>query len=345
MATSREWCVTVHNVLPVDGELFVPEHVNLRYAVWQCERAPSTGALHHQIFLIFVRPVRMAYVKNLLQRPDAHCEKMRGTREQADAYCRKEETRFAGPWSHGRMETEQGKRRDLEALFECAKSGLSLAEAAAQVGAWAFTYARAYDRAIDEYKAANWAALDDEDEVLWQPPTVLVFYGESGSGKSRMAAKVAKANFKANNWGIYRKMPGEWWEGYRQEEVILMDDFYGSVRWGTLLQLLDGYHGIRVEKKGGSVPWNAKLIIITSNKHPRDWYPSIADPTPLARRISELTYWQRGQPEVIELWDGESAADAFLEAQREADARAAAALCAARERPAVQEGWHESPEF
>lgn len=359
MATARDWCVTINHNMAGAGDLdpgrLVKEHPNLKYAVWQLERAPSTGQLHTQMFLRFVRPVRMAYVKKFLDRNDAHCEARKGTAEQAADYCKKEDSRVDGPWEIGVFDA-QGQRRDLEALFACAKSGMALREAAEEVGAWAFTYARAYDRALDEYQQARWEEMDEMGSVDempgFEPPVVNVIYGDSGTGKSQWVYRSARRIAKERGWKIYRKMPGEWWQGYTGQEVVIIDDFYGSIRWGTLLQLLDGYHGIRVEVKGGSVPWDAKVVYITSNKHPRDWYSSISDPTPLARRITDLWEvrklpdWVPSEPtkrvnRVLELWDGENAAQLFIQAQHEADARvqgrAGAALPPSEEGACTQE--------
>lgn len=70
----------------------------------------------------------------------------------------------------------------------------------------------------------------------------------------------------------------KWWDGYKQEKNVLIDEFRGQIGVAHLLRWFDKYR-CSVEVKGGTVPLNARKIIITSNIHPRDWYPDLDDET------------------------------------------------------------------
>lgn len=75
-----------------------------------------------------------------------------------------------------------------------------------------------------------------------------------------------------------------WWDGYRAEEVLLIDDYDGWIGWSTFLRVLDRYP-LRINVKGGHGWARYTKVIITSNVPYVDWYPMQQDQAPLARRI------------------------------------------------------------
>jgi hypothetical protein len=82
----------------------------------QLEECPTTGRTHLQGFLVLPRAQRLSFVKAI--HSGAHWEAAKGTLEQNEAYCSKEESRYPGsaPTTWGeRPENQQGRRADLEA--------------------------------------------------------------------------------------------------------------------------------------------------------------------------------------------------------------------------------------
>lgn len=77
------------------------------FAVFQIERCPETARLHLQGYVRFGAAISLDTLKKRL--PDAfgqvHAEIRRGTDKQAIEYCRKEESRAAGPWELGKGPT------------------------------------------------------------------------------------------------------------------------------------------------------------------------------------------------------------------------------------------------
>lgn len=110
---------------------------------------------------------------------------------------------------------------------------------------------------------------------------VIVFWGRTGSGKSRRAWDEAGEN-------AYPKDPrSKFWDGYRDHEHVVFDEFRGGIDISHILRWFDRYPVV-VEVKGSSVVLRAKKIWITSNLDPRDWYPMIDDETKqaLLRRLT-----------------------------------------------------------
>jgi len=98
--------------------------------------------------------------------------------------------------------------------------------------------------------------------------TVNVFWGVTGSGKSREA-------WTLGGMDSYCKDPrSKFWCGYRDQRTVIIDEFRGGIDISHILRWTDRYP-VQVEVKGSSRPLLADLIFITSNLHPNDWYPDI----------------------------------------------------------------------
>jgi len=95
---------------------------------------------------------------------------------------------------------------------------------------------------------------------------VFVFWGITGSGKSRRAWSEAGMD-------AYPKDPlTKFWDGYRGQEHVVIEEFDGGIDISHMLRWLDRYPVI-VEVKGSSRCLNATHYWITSNVDPRLWYP------------------------------------------------------------------------
>lgn len=116
---------------------------------------------------------------------------------------------------------------------------------------------------------------------------VLVIHGAGGLGKS------ALIEYLVGTEEVFWKSQGdEWWDGYQNEPVVVLDDLDGTFfKFRYLLRLLDRYP-FKVQTKGGMLEFNSKLIIITSNVSPEEWYPN-CDTKLVTRRIEEVVHVQK----------------------------------------------------
>lgn len=118
-----------------------------------------------------------------------------------------------------------------------------------------------------------------------------VLWGSTGTGKSHRA-------WKAAGDAAYSKDPRtKFWCGYLSQRTVVLDEFRGAIDISHLLRWTDRYP-VRVEVKGGSVPLAANEIWITSNLHPRNWYPELDSATyeALERRLKIIQITER-EPE------------------------------------------------
>lgn len=109
--------------------------------------------------------------------------------------------------------------------------------------------------------------------VRQQKTEVHWYYGPTGTGKSREAYRIAEA---ASSY--YVKDPtNKWWDGYDQQDVVIIDDYRRDfATFATLLRLFDRY-AMSVEYKGGTVQFNSRMIIVTSPKDPKSTWEGRSD--------------------------------------------------------------------
>lgn len=246
----------------------------------QRELAPETGTEHFQGCLVLSKKKRLSWLKTHLL-DTAHWEVMRGTPQQAIAYCTKEESRKPGydPITWGEEpRNRQGKRNDLDAVKALIDAGADEAKITEEhFSSWIRHY-----RGFREYKRIKVTPRDWKTEV-W------VVIGPTGTGKSKLAAESEDDRSKL----YYKQAHTDWWDGYEGQPTVVMDDFYGWVRYDEMLRLMDRYPQL-VQTKGGQVQFLAKRIIITSNTSPPSWYKKISATTAglsaFNRRVDKWIY-------------------------------------------------------
>lgn len=237
------------------GEQRVLDAVDCQYMVYQQERCPETLRLHWQGYVYFENPRAFGGVQTLL--PGAHIEPRRGTHSEAVDYCTKLETRVADPVFRGTAPA-QGERKDLDAFADKIRAGASDRDLAAEYGSLVLRYPRGIDR-------LRLASNPDRRHKT----RVIVLWGPTGCGKSRWAHDMFPE--------AYIKTPGnEWWDGYRGQAVIILDEFYGQIKHEYMLKLMDRYR-LELEVKGGYTRISAQLLVITSNADPVTWYAGLGE--------------------------------------------------------------------
>lgn len=265
--SARRWCFTKNNP---ENELDFSNLEHVRYACWQRESGES-GTPHFQGYIELRKPQRFSYFSGILG--GAHFEQARGSREQARAYCRKEDSRLEGPFEYGQWdEGGQGTRSDLQQVQARIIEGATEREIADEFFA---DYCR-YGTGIRRYLQLRSVVKPRDFKT-----EVTVYYGPPGTGKSHASmAGGAKFILSSSNY--------PWFDGYNGTDSVLIDDFYGWIKFHHMLVLLDRYP-CKVQCKGGMIEWAPPKIFITSNKHPDDWFqdPNL-DIRALKRRIENI---------------------------------------------------------
>lgn len=280
--SARTWCFTLNNP---DGLLDVEfeQWDGLRYAIYQHE-VGQEGTEHFQGYIELDRVARLSKMISMI--PGAHFEVRRGTREQARDYCRKEESRLDGPWEYGAWEAGgQGARADVASFKAAVDSG------ATDLELWDTQpnmYLR-YQRMLNNIRSLKEVKRNWKTEVIF-------LYGPPGTGKTNGPHGVRRL---APDAYFHNVAMGSWFENYKGEEEVILDEFCGWVPFHVLLQMMDeGPCKLQGKCLSGGVNWIAKKLYITSNQSPREWYGKKDDEDdrkrkyPLAAFTRRVTSWK-----------------------------------------------------
>lgn len=288
MKVGRSWCYTWHD--PKMERISWEEVGNVRMAVWQLEKAPTTGKLHHQGYVEFTKPARMGVLQRAMR--GVHVEVRRGTREQAMAYCRKEESREAGPWSYGFIEGNEGQMVDFNRLTDMLNRGVTAQEVQKQ---YPMVYMK-YGAKIKSYIAD---LQHHEGNERTERARLVVFAGQAGTGKTlTVQAWSKKGGLRVYERSMYEE---KYWPGYEKQEVLLLDEFMGDKHAGLEhLNMLATSARCILPQKHSQAVLQAKIVFICSNMQRSLWYPrETPDRRASLERRVDLDVWFERDPRSV----------------------------------------------
>lgn len=240
------------------------------YLIYGRENCPTTGARHLQGYITFTNPRDMGGVKQLLSNQTVHLEKAKGTGIQNRQYCSKD-----GDFEEYGQLPQPGQRSDLLQIRDRIIAG----ETEKVIAMEHFTQWVVYRRSFTEFKS-----LVSKPE-LRKELEVFCLYGEAGSGKTQFVWDYCRDHGRELFFVCDVKL--DWFDGYRGELDVLIDDYRGGGTLAFLLRLLDKYP-LQVPIKGGFVQWLPIRIWLTSNLHYTEWFSGLDQESTaaLTRRIS-----------------------------------------------------------
>lgn len=202
-----------------------------------------------------------------------HLERAKGNDCQNQTYCSK-----SGNYIEFGVPHVQGRRSDLQEVIDLVKGGeRNLENIAEKCPAQVIKFYKGIEKYISLVQPVPDRDFKTEFYFYWGPP---------GTGKSSRCLNEAKATGEA----IYYKPRGEWWDGYKQQPNVVIDDFYGWIKYDDLLKITDRYP-YRVPVKGGFEIFNTKRIWMTSNVSIEEIYRFVGyKPDALQRRITINCY-------------------------------------------------------
>lgn len=274
--TFRHVCFTHNN--PVDNVRAFGDVV--RYAVWQLEKAPSTGTLHHQGYVEFKQPLSMKAAKGALGDAGVHLEPRKGTREQAREYCMKADSRVEGPWEHGQWDSDQGKRSDLVEVQDAIKRGMGKREIYEQYPLVAAKYPRFVAEGIQYFADDQVKDMKDFVPRAWQKDLLEILEGEPHDRHVIWVVDVDGAAGKSYLSKYLRKEQKAFYcnggkgdnivHAYQGERIAIFDyvrDSKDYVNYGVIEQVKNGmmFSG---KYESGVKCYNVPHVVVFSNFEP-----------------------------------------------------------------------------
>lgn len=262
--------VMTWNNYPEDAIETLQKYFESGVVAYMCvgkEIAPTTGTPHLQGYIQWKKQTKFAALAKKWR-----CSFREAFRDGATnrAYCSK--TRAQDPVPNeffmewGEMKSEGGRdggeaeKKRWEDARQAAKEG-RMEDIPADI------YIR-YCKNLEWIRAQNEERPKDLNGRLQN----LWIYGPPGTGKSRLARMIDPD-------GYYTKSKNKWWDNYKGEESIVMDEIGTKDKeWiGEFLKIWGDRYAFNAETKGSSKVVRPKHIIVTANYSIDDCFPKIDD--------------------------------------------------------------------
>lgn len=241
-ARARGYCFTTNNPTEEDEHVIFDLANVATYVVVGRETAPSTGTPHLQGFVYFGNKRTFQGVLDLLPY-GSHLEvkSIGSTFRQCSEYCKKDGDYFES----GECPMDPERKGDAGKLSAQQRWDLAIRGDFTELAPEHYTRYRAIH--------AEFRNVADREELnnFW-------ICGHSGCGKSKYVRDTYPV--------FYSKGMNKWWDGYVDEDVVLLDDFdpKHAEFLSYYLKIWSDHYVFNAEVKGGMLKIRPKTIIVTS---------------------------------------------------------------------------------
>ena len=304
---TRKWQVTINN--PVEHGM---DHVRIRALLGEmeleyscmCDEVGENGTYHTHIFIQGKNQIRFSTMKNKF--PGAHFEMANGTAQQNRDYILKEgkwakdkkkETNLPETFEEfGECPVERpGRRTDLEDLYDMIREGKTNKEIMDEDPRFMMC--------LDKIERARQTWIEAQYREKFRHLQVEYWWGGTGSGKTRRAMET---HGYAN---VYRVTDYEHpWDGYRQQDVVIFEEFRSSLKIQDMLNYLDGYPLELPCRYVNKIACYTRVYLLT-NISLDEQYPQVQRDQPLTwdafkRRITSVERFDRPKQVLWSDWVG-----------------------------------------
>lgn len=257
---ARYFCFTSFSEKPPEFD-----SSRMSYLCFSPEKCPSTDRKHFQCYVIWKPNFKKTLSANAKYFGSAS-QMANGSPDQNRVYCGAEDyekdgkTKDANPLFQEFGELpRQGQRSDLDEIKDDIMQGKTSVDDVAINNPIVFhQYGRTLNKIEDivlRKRFRNWMTTAE-----W-------LYGATGVGKSKKAFE----KYSPDTHYVYPNDNG-WWDGYAGQEIVIINEFRGEIKFSELLDLIDRYPKTVRRRGREPVPFLAKHIIITSCKKPSEIY-------------------------------------------------------------------------
>jgi len=269
----RNWCFTWNNYDDDDlkymeylGKDMIMKKLNIKYIIYGKEVGEEKQTPHLQGYICFENDRTLNGIKNNIFGDDgSEIFRVRleprspySTNDKAIEYCMKE-----GDYIECGVKLKQGERTDLKELQLRLYSGESVDNLADENPNWFHQYGRTLNKL---------SSIKINKNVRNKMTIGLWFWGPKGSGKSKFAHSFKELNLGTIYSKSLSKGDSKWWDGYKQEDIVLLEEYRAQLDFYELLLMTDRYEH-KVSIRGNDpLQFNSKIVIITSPLNPKELF-------------------------------------------------------------------------
>lgn len=245
MSQARNVCFTLNNYT----EKELKDILEWKCSYLICGReVGESGTPHIQGYVEWGRGVRFTTMKKLNER--IHWETRKGTAKQASDYCKKD-----GNFEERGELSSQGHRTDLDEIKTSIENGRKVDDICMDSPMVYHQYGRTLNKIEDLVMRKKYRT--HMTKGIW-------YWGSTGVGKSHAAYE----NFHPDT---HYTLPNDngWWDGYTQQETVIINDFRGEIPYNQLLQMVDKFPFSVRRRNREPLPFTSKTVIITSSLPPQ----------------------------------------------------------------------------
>jgi len=263
MSKSRGYVFTLNNYTNEEYES-LRDWKQVHYLIAGKE-VGEQGTPHIQGYVLWDNARHFTAMQKLL--PRAHWEKAKASALANYNYSTKE----GGEFLEIGDRPSQGARTDLAEVRDRIEGGLRVDALAMENPVLVHQYGRTLDRIEDIVMRRVFRT--EMTEAVW-------IWGPTNTGKSHAAFE----GFTPETHYLWPN-DGKWWDGYRQQETVIFNDFRGEIPYNVMLQIVDKWP-FQVPRRGREpMPFTSKRVIVTSSLSPMDVYHNRAAEDLLAQLL------------------------------------------------------------
>lgn len=255
----------------LDESFYMDHQDKFSYVLMGLEQCPSTKRTHWQGYVRFCCQKTNTSAQKFFN--PRHCEMIWAGETANYKYCKKD----------GNVAVEiglpplQGQRMDLVTVRDRLNNGEDMDDMITEDPYLFHMYGRTMMKLEDIKFKKN--RRTEATQGVW-------FWGPTMTGKSHRAFE----GYYDNPSKFYNKpKDGEWWDDYKQQEIVIINEYRGDIKYDVLLEMLDHWP-IEVRRRNRTpIPFTSKKIIITSALSPEECYHNRAAMDSIEQLLRRLT--------------------------------------------------------
>ena len=159
-------------------------------------------------------------------------------------------------------------------------------------------YGRTLDRIEDIHNQTK--RRSEKTEGIWM-------FGETGVGKSHYVY----SKHEIDDIYVLNLEDNGWWDEYRGQPVVMIDDFRGQVTYSMLLRLADKWPMTVKRRNRAPVQFTSTILYVTSSLKPSEVYVNLAARDSLKQLGRRFKIYEMLEGSILEETVDESAAGGY----------------------------------